>query len=96
MPIGADRIGSGWSAVLVGSGWSAGRQAALRYRVLSLPAATELQAGKALKPAPPALKSASPGAHIDALGGTLDWATAWLRMTPQRLFSFAERDWPNA
>jgi len=26
-------------------------------------------------------------------GGTLDWATAWLRMTPQRLFSFAERSW---
>ena len=23
-------------------------------------------------------------------GGSLDWATAWLRMTPQRLFSFAE------
>ena len=29
-------------------------------------------------------------------GGSLDWATAWLRMTPQRLFSFAERAWPNA
>lgn len=26
-------------------------------------------------------------------GGTLDWATAWLRMTPQRLFSFAEHSW---
>jgi hypothetical protein len=26
-------------------------------------------------------------------GGTLDWATAWLRMTPQRLFSFAEHAW---
>ena len=26
-------------------------------------------------------------------GGTLDWATAWLRMTPQRLFSFAEAAW---
>jgi hypothetical protein len=26
-------------------------------------------------------------------GGTLDWATAWLRVTPQRLFSFAERAW---
>lgn len=25
----------------------------------------------------------------------LDWATAWLRMTPQRLASFAERDWPG-
>jgi Pyridoxamine 5'-phosphate oxidase len=23
-------------------------------------------------------------------GGSLDWATDWLRMTPQRLFSFAE------
>ena len=29
-------------------------------------------------------------------GGSLDWATAWLRMTPQRLFSFAERAWPAA
>ena len=26
-------------------------------------------------------------------GGTLDWATDWLRMTPQRLFSFAELAW---
>lgn len=26
-------------------------------------------------------------------GGSLDWATAWLRMTPQRLFSFAEHAW---
>jgi hypothetical protein len=26
-------------------------------------------------------------------GGTLDWATAWVRVTPQRLFSFAERAW---
>ncbi|MDX6259006.1 MAG: Pyridoxamine 5-phosphate oxidase [Kribbellaceae bacterium] len=26
-------------------------------------------------------------------GSTLDWATAWLRMTPQRLFSFAEHAW---
>ena len=26
-------------------------------------------------------------------GGSLDWATAWLRMTPQRLFSFAEFAW---
>lgn len=25
--------------------------------------------------------------------GSLDWATAWLRMTPRRLFSFAERAW---
>jgi hypothetical protein len=29
-------------------------------------------------------------------GGSLDWATAWLRMTPQRLFSFAEHAWRNA
>ena len=28
-------------------------------------------------------------------GGNLDWATAWLRMTPQRLFSFAEIAWPG-
>ena len=27
------------------------------------------------------------------VGGTLDWATAWLRVTPQRLFSFAEHAW---
>lgn len=26
-------------------------------------------------------------------GGSLHWATAWLRMTPQRLFSFAEVAW---
>jgi Pyridoxamine 5'-phosphate oxidase len=26
-------------------------------------------------------------------GGSLDWATAWLQMTPQRLFSFAELAW---
>jgi Pyridoxamine 5'-phosphate oxidase len=26
-------------------------------------------------------------------GGSLDWATAWLRMTPQQLFSFAEVAW---
>jgi hypothetical protein len=26
-------------------------------------------------------------------GGSLDWATAWLRVTPQRLFSFAELAW---
>ena len=26
-------------------------------------------------------------------GGNLDWAAAWLRMTPQRLFSFAELSW---
>ncbi|HEX3288621.1 MAG TPA: hypothetical protein VHT50_29120 [Mycobacterium sp.] len=29
-------------------------------------------------------------------GGSLDWATAWLRVTPQRLFSFAERAWRDA
>ena len=28
-------------------------------------------------------------------GGSLDWATHWLRMTPQRLFSFAELAWPG-
>jgi hypothetical protein len=26
-------------------------------------------------------------------GGSLDWAPDWLRMTPQRLFSFAELAW---
>jgi Pyridoxamine 5'-phosphate oxidase len=26
-------------------------------------------------------------------GGSVDWATAWLRMTPQQLFSFAEVAW---
>ena len=29
-------------------------------------------------------------------GGSLDWATAWLRVTPQRLFSLAEHAWRNA
>ena len=29
-------------------------------------------------------------------GGNLDWATAWLRMTPERLFSFAEVAWQDA
>lgn len=29
-------------------------------------------------------------------GDSLDWATAWLRMSPQRLFSFAERAWEDA
>jgi hypothetical protein len=29
-------------------------------------------------------------------GGSLDWATTWLRMTPQRLFSFAELAWQGA
>ena len=28
-------------------------------------------------------------------GGSLDWATDWLRMTPQRLFSFAELAWQS-
>ncbi|UYM05110.1 pyridoxamine 5'-phosphate oxidase family protein [Solicola gregarius] len=28
-------------------------------------------------------------------GGSLDWAEAWLRLTPQRLFSFAEVAWRN-
>jgi Pyridoxamine 5'-phosphate oxidase len=28
-------------------------------------------------------------------GNSLTWATAWLRMTPQRLFSFAEHAWPG-
>jgi hypothetical protein len=29
-------------------------------------------------------------------GGSLEWATAWLRMKPQRLFSFAEFGWPES
>jgi hypothetical protein len=29
-------------------------------------------------------------------GDSLDWATAWIRMTPQRLFSFAESGWQAA
>ena len=29
-------------------------------------------------------------------GGSLAWATAWLRMSPQRLLSFAELAWPDA
>jgi hypothetical protein len=28
-------------------------------------------------------------------GGSLDWVTAWLRLTPRRLFSFAEHAWPG-
>jgi hypothetical protein len=28
-------------------------------------------------------------------GASLDWATAWLRVTPQRLFSFAEYAWQD-
>ncbi|HWO99011.1 MAG TPA: hypothetical protein VNL74_00050, partial [Methylococcus sp.] len=26
-------------------------------------------------------------------GGSLDWAAAWVRMIPERLFSFAETGW---
>lgn len=26
-------------------------------------------------------------------GGSLDWAAVWLRLSPQRLFTFAERAW---
>lgn len=29
-------------------------------------------------------------------GDSLDWATAWLRVTPERLFSFAEAGWQGA
>jgi hypothetical protein len=29
-------------------------------------------------------------------GGSVDWATAWIRVSPQRLFSFAEAAWPDA
>jgi hypothetical protein len=29
-------------------------------------------------------------------GGSLNWATAWLLVTPQRLFSFAEHAWRDA
>lgn len=29
-------------------------------------------------------------------GGSVDWATAWLRMNPQRLFSFAEVAWQES
>jgi hypothetical protein len=28
-------------------------------------------------------------------GGSLAWATSWLRIAPQRLFSFAERAWQD-
>ncbi len=28
-------------------------------------------------------------------GASLDWATAWLRVTPRRLFSFAEHAWQD-
>ena len=47
----------------------------------------------------PTLGSAARLGNVRALGkyrgGSLDWATGWLRMTPQRLFSFAERAWPG-
>ncbi len=29
-------------------------------------------------------------------GGSIDWATVWLRMDPERLFSFAETAWHEA
>src|SRR5579863_4135651 len=29
-------------------------------------------------------------------GASVDWATAWLRLTPRRLFSFAEHAWPDS
>lgn len=32
-------------------------------------------------------------AQLRNRGGSLDWATNWLRMSPQRLFSFAEAGW---
>jgi general stress protein 26 len=28
-------------------------------------------------------------------GASLEWSTAWLRLTPRRLFSFAEHAWPD-
>jgi hypothetical protein len=28
-------------------------------------------------------------------GASLDWSTAWLRLSPRRLFSFAEHDWQD-
>ena len=28
-------------------------------------------------------------------GASLDWSTVWLRLTPRRLFSFAEHDWQD-
>jgi Pyridoxamine 5'-phosphate oxidase len=28
-------------------------------------------------------------------GASLDWAAAWLRVTPERLFSFAQLGWPG-
>jgi hypothetical protein len=35
------------------------------------------------------------GVMLASPAGSLDWATAWLRMTPRRLFSFAELAWPG-
>jgi len=43
-----------------------------------------------LPTAPQAVQSATKSRNR---AGSLVWATAWLRMTPQRLFSFAERAW---
>jgi general stress protein 26 len=34
--------------------------------------------------------------HLRNQGDSLDWATAWLRMTPERLLSFAEVEWAGA
>jgi hypothetical protein len=34
-------------------------------------------------------------AELRNAGASLDWATAWLRVTPRRLFSFAEHAWQN-
>jgi Pyridoxamine 5'-phosphate oxidase len=45
---------------------------------------------KVLPTAPQDVQSATKSRNR---AGSLDWATAWLRMPPRRLFSFAERAW---
>lgn len=45
-----------------------------------------------LTAAPPEVRNVTELRNADA---SLDWATAWLRLTPLRLFSFAEHAWPD-
>ena len=47
---------------------------------------------EALATVPEDLRSAT---ELRNRGGSLAWATTWLRMTPERLFSFAEFAWQD-
>lgn len=46
-----------------------------------------------LDSAPPAVRDITERRNQ---GGSLDWATAWIRVAPQRLFSFAEQGWQES